>query len=122
MEVTPKVRELYHQSVVGQALISSLDEMIYHGDISPRLAIKVLLQFDRSMQAAFRELVKTKVTYKGGLKEYNFCSDQWTFLLRNAIIKINGTCVIEAKPAIFARLSREDTSFQVVHVVKLYFA
>ncbi|KAH9560944.1 hypothetical protein CY35_06G135900 [Sphagnum magellanicum] len=62
--------ELYRKSSIGTSLTDALEEMVTNGTISPLLAVKVLMQFD-----------------KGHLHTYRFCDNVWTFILENAVFK-----------------------------------
>jgi len=74
--------QLYRNTTLGNTLQESLDELIQYGQITPQLAYKVLLQFDRSMNKALAEKVKNRLTFKAGkLHTYRFCDNVWTFLL-----------------------------------------
>ncbi|CAG8795359.1 19013_t:CDS:2 [Gigaspora margarita] len=57
--------ELYRRSSIGMALTDSLDELIQTSHIDPQLAMKVLLQFDKSITEALETKVRTKATFKG---------------------------------------------------------
>lgn len=39
--------ELYRKSSIGMSLTDALDELVTNGTISPLLAVKVLMQFDK---------------------------------------------------------------------------
>lgn len=39
--------ELYRKSSIGTSLTDALDELVTNGTISPLLAVKVLMQFDK---------------------------------------------------------------------------
>ncbi|CAG5135328.1 unnamed protein product [Candidula unifasciata] len=54
------------------------------GQISPRLALLVLQQFDKSVSEALSQRVTAKVTFKAKLNTYRFCDNVWTFVLHNA--------------------------------------
>jgi len=56
--------QLYRNTTLGNTLQESLDELIQYGQITPQLAYKVLLQFDRSMNKALAEKVKNRLTFK----------------------------------------------------------
>ncbi|CAG8776509.1 9027_t:CDS:2, partial [Cetraspora pellucida] len=56
--------ELYRRSSIGMALTDSLDELIQTSHIDPQLAMKVLLQFDKSITEALETKVRTKATFK----------------------------------------------------------
>ncbi|BFZ14086.1 unnamed protein product [Candidula unifasciata] len=75
--------QLYRNTTLGHTLQESLDELIQMGQISPQLALKVLLQFDKAINQALASRVKSKVTFKGKLNTYRFCDNVWTFVLNN---------------------------------------
>ncbi|OAE27787.1 hypothetical protein AXG93_2167s1160 [Marchantia polymorpha subsp. ruderalis] len=56
--------ELYRKSSIGTSLTDALDELVTNGTISPLLAVKVLMQFDKSMNDALQQKVKSKTTFK----------------------------------------------------------
>jgi transcription initiation factor TFIIA small subunit len=82
--------ELYRKSSIGTSLTEALEEMVTNGTISPLLAVKVLMQFDKSMQDALQTKVKSKTHFKGHLHTYRFCDNVWTFILENAVFKTDG--------------------------------
>ncbi|MFS7971921.1 putative transcription initiation factor IIA, gamma subunit, transcription factor IIA, helical [Helianthus anomalus] len=53
--------ELYRRSTIGMRLTKTLDEMVSSGILGPKVAIQVLVQFDKSMAEALDAQVKTKV-------------------------------------------------------------
>jgi transcription initiation factor TFIIA small subunit len=46
--------ELYRKSSIGSSLVDSLDELVTNGTISPLLAVKVLMQFDKVVLFAIK--------------------------------------------------------------------
>ncbi|KAL6046564.1 Transcription initiation factor IIA subunit 2 [Balamuthia mandrillaris] len=74
---------LYRKTTLGMCLTDSLDELTSKESISPELAMKVLEQFDKSMNEALATKVKNKVTFKGHLHTYRLVDNVWTFLLEN---------------------------------------
>ncbi|EFJ21211.1 hypothetical protein SELMODRAFT_233015 [Selaginella moellendorffii] len=79
--------ELYRKSTIGIGLTDALDEMVTNGSIPPLLAVRVLMQFDKSMGEALQSKVRAKTTFKGHLRTYRFCDNIWIFLLENATFK-----------------------------------
>lgn len=75
--------QLYRNTTLGHTLQESLDELIQMSQISPQLALKVLLQFDKAINTALAQRVKSKITFKGKLNTYRFCDNVWTFVLNN---------------------------------------
>ncbi|KAL0275608.1 UNVERIFIED_CONTAM: hypothetical protein PYX00_003411 [Menopon gallinae] len=69
-------------TTLGTTLQESLDELIQYGQITPQLGMKVLLQFDKSINNALSTRVKSRLTFKAGkLNTYRFCDNVWTFFL-----------------------------------------
>ncbi|EFA79276.1 transcription initiation factor IIA gamma chain [Heterostelium album PN500] len=79
--------ELYRRSTIGEALTDTLDELVTNQYISQQLYDKVLLQFDKSINEALADTVKSKASFKGDLHTYRFCDNVWTFILENAEFK-----------------------------------
>ncbi|XP_046350360.1 transcription initiation factor IIA subunit 2-like [Haliotis rubra] len=75
--------QLYRNTTLGHTLQESLDELIQCGQISPGLALKVLLQFDKAINNALANRVKSKISFSGSLNTYRFCDNVWTFVLNN---------------------------------------
>jgi len=75
--------QLYRNTTLGHTLQESLDELIQLGQITPELALKVLLQFDRCINNALSNRVKNKMQFKGNLNTYRFCDNVWTFVLKS---------------------------------------
>lgn len=74
--------QLYRNTTLGHTLQESLDELIQYGQITPTLALKVLLQFDKAINNALATRVKTRLAFKAGkLNTYRFCDNVWTFML-----------------------------------------
>lgn len=52
-----------------------------YGQITPQLALKVLLQFDKSINQALSNKVKSRITFKASkLNTYRFCDNVWTLM------------------------------------------
>ncbi|XP_018322898.1 transcription initiation factor IIA subunit 2 [Agrilus planipennis] len=76
--------QLYRNTTLGHTLQESLDELIQYGQITPQLACKVLLQFDKSINQTLATRVKSRLTFKAGkLNTYRFCDNVWTFMLND---------------------------------------
>ncbi|KAI1280815.1 Transcription initiation factor IIA subunit 2 [Halotydeus destructor] len=89
--------QLYRNTTLGNTLQESLDEFIQCGQISSPLALKVLLQFDRSINEALSKKVKTRYNFKAGhLKTYRFCDNVWTFVLKDIEFR-DGSDLIKAE-------------------------
>lgn len=100
--------QLYRNTTLGNTLQESLDELIQvsqhqfiwqrchivnccifailysfqYGQITPALAFKVLLQFDKCINNALSQRVKARVTFKANkLNTYRFCDNVWTLML-----------------------------------------
>lgn len=55
---------------------------------SSLLLQKPLHQFDSAFLAALSTKVAGRASFKGGLDTYRFCDSVWTFLLRDAVVKL----------------------------------
>ena len=75
--------QLYRNTTLGHTLQESLDELIQCGQITPQLALKVLLQFDKAINQALANRVKNRINFKGKLNTYRFCDNVWTFVLND---------------------------------------
>ncbi|XP_044744494.1 transcription initiation factor IIA subunit 2 [Coccinella septempunctata] len=76
--------QLYRNTTLGHTLQESLDELIQYGQITPQLASKVVLQFDKSINQTLATKVKSRLTFKAGkLNTYRFCDNVWTFMLND---------------------------------------
>ncbi|KAG7209464.1 hypothetical protein KM043_015553 [Ampulex compressa] len=87
-QVSTNVVERFYYTLrnttLGNTLQESLDELIQYGQITPQLAIKVLLQFDKAINQALATRVKSRLTFKAGkLNTYRFCDNVWTFMLND---------------------------------------
>eukprot|EP00920_Eleutheroschizon_duboscqi_P011537 GHVT01027658.1.p1 GENE.GHVT01027658.1~~GHVT01027658.1.p1 ORF type:complete len:115 (-),score=5.11 GHVT01027658.1:87-431(-) len=82
--------ELYRRSSVGMALTDALDELIQSGHINPQLALKVLMQFDKSASQTLAAKVRSKCSAKGHLQTYRHLDEVWTFILKDAVFKLDG--------------------------------
>lgn len=56
--------ELYRRSALGQSLTEALDELVQNQQITPHLAMRVLLQFDRTMSEYLGTMVRGRCVIK----------------------------------------------------------
>jgi len=75
--------QLYRNTTLGNCLQETLDDLIQLQQISPQVAIRVLLEFDKAISNALSSRVRNRVTFKGDLNTYRFCDNVWTFLVKN---------------------------------------
>ena len=75
--------QVYRNTTLGHTLQESLDELIPSGEITPELAQKALLQFDKEISNALSTRVKNRVSFQGKLHAYRLCDDLWTFILND---------------------------------------
>lgn len=58
--------------------------ILQYGQITPQIAARVLLQFDKSINQSLATKVKSRLTFKAGkLNTYRFCDNVWTFMLND---------------------------------------
>lgn len=81
--------ELYRRSTVGIALADALDELIQSQQLTPQLAMKVLMQFDKSITETLGSRVKSRGVFKGHLYDYRLCDDVWTFVVTNGSFRLD---------------------------------
>ncbi len=75
---------MYRNTTLGHTLQEALDELMQLQLLSPNLALRVLLQFDKSINAALSTRVKNKLNFKAErLNTYRFCDNVWTFMLND---------------------------------------
>lgn len=80
--------QLYRNTTLGHTLQETLDELMQMQMLSPSLALKVLLQFDRSINTALGTRVKTRLNFRAEkLNTYRFCDNVWTFMLNDVEFK-----------------------------------
>ncbi|XP_074090374.1 transcription initiation factor IIA subunit 2 isoform X1 [Macrotis lagotis] len=84
--------QLYRNTTLGNSLQESLDELIQEMNcglftqsqqITPQLALQVLLQFDKAINSALAQRVRNRVNFRGSLNTYRFCDNVWTFVLND---------------------------------------
>ncbi|XP_018007079.1 transcription initiation factor IIA subunit 2 [Hyalella azteca] len=74
--------QLYRNTTLGSTLQETLDEFIQFQQIPTDLALKVLLQFDRSISTALATKVRSRIGFKTDkLNTYRFCDNVWTFFM-----------------------------------------
>jgi len=74
--------QLYRNTTLGNTLQEALDELMQMKYLNDDLALKVLKQFDSSVNAALSGRVKTKLNFKADkLDTYRFCDNVWTFIV-----------------------------------------
>ncbi|KAM3065764.1 Transcription initiation factor IIA subunit 2 [Clarireedia jacksonii] len=83
--------EIYRRSSIGMALTDTLDDLIKDRRIEPQLAMKILVNFDRSITEALADKVKARLTFKGHLDTYRFCDEVWTFLIKDVTFKMENS-------------------------------
>lgn len=71
------------------ALTDALDELIQSQQLTPQLAVKVLLQFDKSVAEALSYRLRTRASLKGKMDVYRFCDDVWTFQISKCILRLD---------------------------------
>ena len=80
--------QLYRNTTLGHTLQEALDELMQMQMLSPALALRVLIQFDKSINSALNTRVKNKLTFKAEkLNTYRFCDNVWTFMLNDVEFK-----------------------------------
>eukprot|EP01111_Echinosteliopsis_oligospora_P005408 TRINITY_DN18726_c0_g1_i1.p1 TRINITY_DN18726_c0_g1~~TRINITY_DN18726_c0_g1_i1.p1 ORF type:complete len:113 (-),score=29.19 TRINITY_DN18726_c0_g1_i1:48-386(-) len=102
MTTAPHYYELYRKSTIGVCLTDALDEMIANHTIDAQVALKVLTQFDKSINEQLANKIKMKASFKGHLHTFRLCDDVWTFLLENATFRTESETIPAEKVKIVA--------------------
>ena len=64
---------MYRNTTIGTTLQETLDEQLQLGHISPALATKVLMQFDKTINNALSTRIKNRMIFKvSTIADYNF--------------------------------------------------
>jgi len=100
--------QLYRNTTLGNSLQESLDELIQSQQITPQLALQVLLQFDKAINNALSSKVKNRISFKGKLNTYRFCDNVWTFVLNSVNFREVGDNVKVDKVKIVACDGKES--------------
>lgn len=77
-------------------MIDTIDELINDGRIEPQLAMKILLNFDKTIADVLADKVKSRLTFKGHLETYRFCDEVWTFLVKDVKFKTDANSEFHA--------------------------
>ncbi|EDV28948.1 Transcription initiation factor IIA subunit 2 [Trichoplax sp. H2] len=83
--------QLYRNTTLGQSLQETLEELIQTQQIDPDLALIVLLQFDKTINSALANRLRTRMSFKGHLRTYRFCDSVWTLIVENAEFRETGS-------------------------------
>ncbi|KAM9106662.1 transcription initiation factor IIA subunit 2-like [Megaptera novaeangliae] len=75
--------QLYRNTTLGNSFQESLDELIQSQQITPQLALQVLLRFDKAIYSVLVQKVRNRIRLKGSLNTYRFCDNVWTFVLND---------------------------------------
>jgi transcription initiation factor TFIIA small subunit len=81
--------EFYRQSVVGKALVETIDERVSSNALTPTQAKFILEKFDLSIPVVFSRSVTSSITFKGKISSYNFVDGVWKFLASDFSISSN---------------------------------
>ena len=77
--------EVYRNTTLGRTLQDTLDDLIRVEKLPESLAFRCLAQFDKSIHNAFRNKIKTMLTFRSAhLKTYRFCDNVWTLVFEDA--------------------------------------
>ncbi|MCJ1291895.1 Transcription initiation factor IIA small chain (TFIIA 13.5 kDa subunit) [Xylographa carneopallida] len=71
--------------------------MVHEGRIEPQLAMKIVSTFDRVITEVLADKVKARLSFKGHLDTYRFCDEVWTFLIKDAVFKMDGSNNVQAE-------------------------
>lgn len=76
--------QVYRQTTLGTALQATLEEFLKNDKLTESLAFRCLVQYDRSINNAFRHKIRTMLTFRSAhLKTYRFCDNVWTLVFED---------------------------------------
>jgi transcription initiation factor TFIIA small subunit len=81
--------ELYRSSVLGDTLADTLDELVKHQQLTGSMAMRVLNQFDKSINIYLEQQIRSRGSLKGHLRNYRLCDEVWTFEVSGATLKVD---------------------------------
>lgn len=81
--------EIYRQTLIGKALMETLDEMVRDNSLNSIQAKFILEKFDESIPIALDRLGSTTLSFKGSIETYNYVSGVWKFVVKDLMIYIN---------------------------------
>ena len=81
--------EFYRTSVIGRALLDTIDKKVRDNAITPAQAQFILYKFDEAMTAVFNSSVSGNLNFKGTILSYNFVDGVWKFLAKDFVMTIN---------------------------------
>lgn len=81
--------EFYRQSIVGKALLETIDEKVSTNALTPTQAKYILEKFDLSIPTVFSKSVTNSMSFKGNISSYNYVDGVWKFLTKDFVMSLN---------------------------------
>ncbi|EQB59982.1 transcription initiation factor gamma subunit [Vairimorpha apis BRL 01] len=81
--------EFYRQSVIGRALVDTIDDKVKTGQLTPKQAKFILEKFDESIPEVFTRFVTGNMSFKGKISSYNHVEGVWKFVANNFCMYVN---------------------------------
>lgn len=81
--------EFYRQSIVGKALLETIDEKVSANVLTPTQAKYILEKFDLSIPVVFNRTVTSSMSFKGIASSYNYVDGVWKFLAKDFVMSLN---------------------------------
>lgn len=76
--------QVYRNTTLGRTLQDALDEMTTREKLPEHLAYRCLVEFDKAIINAFKNKIKTMLTFRSAhLKTYRFCDNVWTLVFED---------------------------------------
>ncbi|ORD94842.1 TFIIA g sub [Enterospora canceri] len=82
--------ELYRTTVVGRAMMDSIDEKVRNNVLTPEQGILIAQKFDEIIPRIFERVTNT-IGFKGKIVSYNFVDGVWKFLCKDLMLNVNNT-------------------------------
>lgn len=81
--------EFYRQSLIGKALVDTVDEKVSNNLISPKQANFIMEKFDEAIPIVFNRSVSSSMSFKGTIGTYNYVDGVWKFIAKDFVMSIN---------------------------------
>lgn len=81
--------ELYRTSLIGRALLKTIDAKIRDNSMTPSQGQFILRKFDETIPKVFNSSVNSNLNFKGNILSYNFVNGVWKFVTKDFVMSIN---------------------------------
>lgn len=82
--------EFYRTTIVGRALLDSIDEKIKNNLLTAEQGNMIAQKFDQVVGRVFERATNT-IGFRGKIVSYNFVDGVWKFLCKDLMLSVNNT-------------------------------